>query len=95
MPSPSLVFLGAGRLASGIVRGLLAQKVYAPGDIACTSKNGGSAQKLAADTGIKYEPDLPRLLASADTVVLAFKPSRSPASMPVSPNSPPASSSSP
>ena len=74
MPSPSLVFLGAGRLASGIVRGLLAGKVYAPGDIACTSKNGGSAQKLAADTGIKYEPDLPRLLASADTVVLAFKP---------------------
>jgi pyrroline-5-carboxylate reductase len=74
MSSPSLVFLGAGRLASGIVRGLLAQKVYAPADIACTSKTGGSAQKLAADTGIRFEPDLTRLLAGADTVVLAFKP---------------------
>ncbi len=74
MPSPSLVFLGAGRLASGIVRGLLAQKIYAPGDIACASKTGGSAQKLAADTGITCEADLPSLLANADTVVLAFKP---------------------
>ena len=74
MPPPSLVFLGAGRLASGIVRGLLAQKVYAPGDIACTSKSGGSAQKLAAETGITYEPDLSRLLAKATTVVVAFKP---------------------
>ena len=74
MPSPSLVFLGAGRLAAGIVRGLLDRKVYAPGDIGCTSKTGGSAQKLAADTGITFEPDLPRLLTGADTVVLAFKP---------------------
>lgn len=74
MPSPTLVFLGAGRLASGIVRGLLDRKVQAPGEIACTSKTGGSAQKLAADTGIPFEPDLRRLLAGADTVVLAFKP---------------------
>jgi pyrroline-5-carboxylate reductase len=74
MPSPSLVFLGAGRLASSIVRALLAQKVYAADDIACTSKSGGSAQKLADETGIKFESDLPRLLAGADTVVVAFKP---------------------
>ena len=74
MPSPSLVFLGAGNLASALVRGLLARKVCAPGDIACTSRSGVSAQKLAADTGIKFEPDLPALLAGADTVIVAFKP---------------------
>ncbi len=69
-----LVFLGAGNLASAIVRGLLAQQVYAPGEIACTSKTGVSAQKLAASTGITHEPDLTRLLAGADVVVLGFKP---------------------
>ncbi len=74
MPAPKLVFLGAGNLASAIVHGLLAQKVYAPGDIACTSKTGGSARQLAATTGIAFEADLPRLLAGADTVVVAFKP---------------------
>lgn len=74
MPSPQIAFLGAGNLASAMVHGLLAQKVYAPRDLACTSKTGGSARNLAAATGITYEPDLPRLLAGADTVIVAFKP---------------------
>ena len=74
MSSPKLVFIGAGNLASAMVRGLLAEKVYAPAEIGCTSKTGGSARKLAAERGIISEPDLPRLLAGADTVVIAFKP---------------------
>ena len=74
MASPKIVFLGAGNLASAIVHGLLARKVYSPGDLACTSKTGGSAQKLATSTGLTFEPDLPRLLAGADTVIVAFKP---------------------
>ena len=74
MPSAKLVFIGTGNLASAMVRGLLAKKVFAAGDIACTSKHGVTAQKLASDTGITCEPDLPKLLAGADTVVVAFKP---------------------
>lgn len=74
MSSPSLVFLGAGNLASAIVRGLLSKQTYTPAEIGCTSKVGLSAQNLAAATGITFEPDLPRLLAAADTVVVAFKP---------------------
>ena len=58
--------LGAGNLASAIVRGLLAKQVYAPAEIGCTSKTGVTAQKLSAETGIGFEPDLPRLLADAD-----------------------------
>jgi len=72
--SHKLAFLGAGNLASAIVRGLLDRKVCAPADLACTSKGGTSAAKLAAETGIKHEPDLERLLATADTVIVAFKP---------------------
>ena len=74
MPSPKIAFLGAGNLASAIVRGLLAKKVCAPADLAGTSKSGTTAQKLATDTGITFEPDLAKLLAVADTVVVAFKP---------------------
>ena len=71
---PKLAFLGAGNLASAIVRGLLSRQVCAPADIACTSKGGETARKLAAATGISFEPDLARLLASADTIIVAFKP---------------------
>jgi pyrroline-5-carboxylate reductase len=72
--SHKIAFLGAGRLATAIVRGLLAKKVCAPADLACTSKSGVTAQKLAAATGIICEPDLPRLLGPADLVIVAFKP---------------------
>lgn len=74
MSSPRIALLGAGNLASAVVRGLLAQKIFAPGDLACTSRTGATAQKLAADTGITFEPDLPKLLAGADTIIVAFKP---------------------
>ncbi len=74
MSSSKIAFLGAGNLASAIVRGLLAENACAPADLACTSKTGTTAEKLAAATGITFEPDLPKLLAAAGTVVVAFKP---------------------
>lgn len=69
-----LAFLGAGNLASAMVRGLLDTKACAPADLACTSKGGESAARLAAATGITHEPDLAKLLRPADIVVVAFKP---------------------
>lgn len=74
MPSPRIAFIGAGNLASAIVRGLLARQVCTPGELACTSKSGDTARKLAAETGISFQPDLAKLLAGADTVIVAFKP---------------------
>lgn len=74
MSSSTIAFLGAGNLASAIVRGVLAHQVFAPDQLACTSRTGGTARALAADTGISYEPDLAALLGPADTVVVAFKP---------------------
>ena len=69
-----LAFLGTGNLASAIVRGLLANNVCKPADIAGTSKSGVTAGKLAAATGITHEADLARLLTPADIVIVAFKP---------------------
>ncbi len=74
MPNLTIAFLGAGRLAGAIVRGLLAKQVCTPADLACTSKGGETARRLAAATGITAAADLPSLLARADIVIVAFKP---------------------
>jgi pyrroline-5-carboxylate reductase len=71
---PNIAFLGAGRMASAIVDGLLAQKICAPAELACTDGGDGTAAALAARTGITAAGDLAALLATADTVVLACKP---------------------
>ena len=74
MPSPRIALIGAGNLASAIVRGLLAKKVCAPSDLTCLSKSGVTARQLADVTGITAAADLPALLEGADIVLVAFKP---------------------
>jgi pyrroline-5-carboxylate reductase len=61
-------------MASAMVRGLLDRQVFAPGQIGCTSGNDDTGVKLAAQSGIHYEPDVAQLLRPADIVVLACKP---------------------
>ncbi|MDP1580379.1 MAG: pyrroline-5-carboxylate reductase [Candidatus Didemnitutus sp.] len=70
----SLAFLGSGRLASAIIRGLITKQLFPPAAIAANSKTGTTAEKLAQATGIIAEPDLARLLGPAEVVVVAFKP---------------------
>jgi pyrroline-5-carboxylate reductase len=72
--SVRIAFLGAGRMASAIVDGLLARGAATAHQIACLGGAGASAAALARRTGITLAADLPALLAAADVVVLAFKP---------------------
>jgi pyrroline-5-carboxylate reductase len=68
-------FIGAGRMASAIVGGLLAKNTCTPAQIACLgSATDTTAADLAARTGIEAKTTLPSLLKGADTVVLACKP---------------------
>lgn len=69
-----LAFLGAGRMASAIVDGLLAKGTVPANSIACLGGTGGSAHALAARTGITVAADLESLLEPVDVVVVAFKP---------------------
>ena len=75
LPSlPRFAFIGAGRMASAMVGGLLARKSAAPAEIACVGGDDDTARGLARRTGITAHSDLVSLLATADTVVLACKP---------------------
>ena len=71
---PTIAFLGAGRMASAIVDGLLARKICAPNELWCTDGGDDTGRLLAARTGIGVAADLPSLLAPADTLVVACKP---------------------
>ena len=71
---PTFAFIGAGRMASAMVGGLLARKAAAPAEIACIGGRDNTAQDLAQRTGITAHADPAPLLAAADTVVLACKP---------------------
>jgi pyrroline-5-carboxylate reductase len=69
-----IAFLGAGRMASAMVDGLLAKHAARPADLACIGGGGDTAKRLAGRTGVSAHDDVASLLQGADTVVLACKP---------------------
>jgi pyrroline-5-carboxylate reductase len=69
-----VAFLGAGRMASAIVGGLLARQAFAAADLACLGGADPTGAELAGRTGIALAGSVDDLLAGADTLVLAFKP---------------------
>ncbi|MBP7143379.1 MAG: pyrroline-5-carboxylate reductase [Opitutaceae bacterium] len=71
---PKLALIGAGRMASAIVDGLIAQKAYEPAEIGCFTASGNSAAALARRTGIHHCQTLEACLEGAVIVVIAFKP---------------------
>lgn len=73
-PAASFAFIGAGRMASAMVGGLLSKGGATPREIACIGGEDDTAAILARRTGITAHRELADLLATADTVVLACKP---------------------
>ncbi|MEC7274380.1 MAG: pyrroline-5-carboxylate reductase [Verrucomicrobiota bacterium] len=72
--SIKIVFIGAGRMASAIVHGLLKKNYYTPNEIACTCGDDPTGPALADSTGIQYHEDITAVLNRAEAVVLACKP---------------------
>ncbi|MGJ8639380.1 MAG: pyrroline-5-carboxylate reductase [Opitutaceae bacterium] len=72
--SIKIVFIGAGRMASAIVRGLLEKEHYLPEEIACTCGDDPTGPELAEQTGIHFLADITTALYEAEAVVLACKP---------------------
>ena len=66
-------FIGAGKMASAIVKGLLS-KVATPNEISCTCGNDDTGKILAEQTSIQCLDNIKALLETSQTVVLACKP---------------------
>jgi len=69
-----LAFIGAGRMAGAMVRGILKQGAWQADEVVCTSAPDGTAEALSQDTGIGCTYDLGELLVDAGWVILACKP---------------------
>jgi pyrroline-5-carboxylate reductase len=72
--SKKIAFIGAGKMASAIVNGLIDSKLFQPSDIYCTCGNDSTGIDLAQATGIQYLENLDSELTNIDFLVLACKP---------------------
>ncbi|MGC9450843.1 MAG: pyrroline-5-carboxylate reductase [Oceanipulchritudo sp.] len=72
--SGGLAFIGAGRMAGAMVRGILKTGAWPAGRILCTSAKDGTAEALAGETGIRLTRDWGELTREADWIILACKP---------------------
>ena len=74
VPSFRITFIGAGRMASAMIRSLLRSERVRPDELACCSANDGTAESLVADTGIGLIDLDANTPFQTDTLVLACKP---------------------
>lgn len=67
-------FVGAGMMGGSMVRSLLRSNAFAPDQIGCCSAKDGTAEKLAAETGISVVDLDSETQPCTNVVVLACKP---------------------
>ena len=73
-PNYKITFIGAGRMASAMIRSLLRSGKYNPEALACCSAKDGTAEALVKETGI-HLIDLDTVAAfQSESIVLACKP---------------------
>lgn len=69
-----IAFIGAGRMASAIVKGLIQKKVYSTDEIVCISGDDNTGTLLAQASGITAADSLLPFIPDVETLVLACKP---------------------
>lgn len=78
IPAKHICFIGAGSMAEAIIKGLIAKRLFAPGQISAVNRsNAERLRTLSASYGITIpagEADKETLITRADVVVLAMKP---------------------
>ncbi|WP_165248418.1 pyrroline-5-carboxylate reductase [Paludisphaera soli] len=67
-------FLGAGRMASALVKGMIRAGVATPDRIAASDPISAARDELGREAGISVHPTNRPVLDSADVIVLAVKP---------------------
>ena len=66
-----IAFIGAGRMATAIVKGLIQNKVYEPGEIVCIAGNDDTGTILANESGITAADSLLSYIPEVEALVLA------------------------
>ena len=70
-----IAFVGAGKMVSAIVNGLLTKNIFQPKEMACVSAPDGTSEKLAEATGIGSAETLEDLLSEGSKrLLLGCKP---------------------
>ena len=69
-----IAFIGAGKMASAMVEGVLKQHIFEKEQIACVCGNDDTGKILSEKTGIRHESEYNQLLTTGQIVVLACKP---------------------
>lgn len=69
-----IAFIGAGRMATAIVKGLIQKKIFSPNEIVCISAKDNTGTILAQVTGITAADSLLPFIPEIETLVLACKP---------------------
>ena len=69
-----LGFIGAGKLAGSVIRGLVRAKYCSPGEIIASEPNADARNALQSDTGISVTIDNLEAVRSAETMFLGVKP---------------------
>jgi pyrroline-5-carboxylate reductase len=67
-------FIGAGRMNSAIIKGILSGKKFRASQINCTAGKNNSGPNLSKETGIGYEKCKNNLTKESSYVVLGVKP---------------------
>ncbi len=70
----ALGFIGAGKLAGSVIRGLLLKEFCAPGEIIANEPNEAVRAILQNEVGISLAADNPEVAGKADIVFLGVKP---------------------
>ena len=67
-------FIGAGKMAGAIVRGMISSGAVKPCEIICACGNDDTGKNLSEQTGISLAKNIEELLSSAEIIVAACKP---------------------
>jgi len=70
----NLGFIGAGNMATALIRGMLEARLAAPEQIAVSDIDGSKTEALVAAHGVSAAPSNLELVEQSDLVILAVKP---------------------
>ena len=69
-------FIGAGKMATAMIEGLLSKGVYTKDEIIACSRSQDTKERVSGALGIEVTTDTASVFSSADVIVLAVKPNQ-------------------